>query len=121
MSSPTGTGRPLERRQEHRIVVHLPMRVRGKDHDGMSFEENTQSENVCRSGAAFVTTHLLDLGSDVEIFIPLPTPRRESETDFATRGRVVYVVPGKGQHERIVGVEFVGPRFHRVFVPESTT
>ena len=120
MSSPGAIGRALERRQERRIVVHLPMLVLGTDHAGMRFEENTESENVCRAGAAFATRHVLDLGANLEIHIPLPRQRSESESDFSTRGRVVHVAPGKSERERIVGVQFTGPRFHRVFLSEST-
>ena len=58
-------------------------------------------------------------GDDVEITIPLPKQKAEGETDFATRGRVVHVAPGKGKRQRIVGVLFTGPRFHRVFSSES--
>ena len=100
---------------ERRITVRLPMRVRGTDRAGIHFEELTASENLCRTGAAFCTTRQLDVGADLEITIPLP----KSDSDFATRGRVVHVEPGRGQHEQIVGVEFTGPRFHRVFVPET--
>jgi hypothetical protein len=111
---------PLRKRSEHRIAVRLPMHVRGVDREGLRFDEKTESENVCRRGAAFVTVHQLDLGTQVEIFIPLPGQAPGSETDFATRGRVVHVGPGKTQTQKIVGVEFIGPRFHRVFVPETT-
>ncbi len=115
----SGTPRPTqERRSERRITVRLPIQVRGTDRAGMRFEERTQSHNVCRSGAAFATVHELDLGADVEIVIPLPK-QRERETDFATRGRVVHVESGRDPREEIVGVEFTGPRFHHVFVPES--
>lgn len=119
MNSEGATARGLERRQERRIVVHLPMHVRGTDSQGLRFEEFTESENVCRTGAAFATWHNLDLGDDVEIIIPLSKQKGESETDFSTRGRVVHVAPGKGKRERIVGVQFTGPRFHRVFRPET--
>ena len=116
----SGTLRPTqERRSERRITVRLPMQLRGTDRAGRRFEERTQSQNVCRSGAAFATVHELDLGADVEIVIPLPKRGRERETDFATRGRVVHVESGRDPREKIVGVEFTGPRFHRVFVPES--
>lgn len=115
MNSEGAAGRALERRLERRISVHLPMRVRGTDHAGIHFEELTASENVCRTGAAFCTTRHLDVGADLEITIPLP----KSDSDFATRGRVVHVEPGRRLHEQIVGVEFTGPRFHRVFVPET--
>ncbi len=115
MSSQSAAGQARERRMERRINVHLPMHVRGTSHDGVRFEEITESENVCRTGAAFCTMRQLDVGADLEITIPLP----KSDSDFATRGRVVHVEPGRRQHEQIVGVEFTGPRFHRVFVPET--
>ena len=69
----------LERRQERRVPVHLPLVVRGKDLHGSSFEERTSSENLCRGGAAFATRHPVDLGLQLEIEIPAPpnpsTPR----------------------------------------------
>lgn len=119
MSSESATQRALERRRERRIVVHLPMTVRGIDRDGVRFEELTTSQNLCRGGAAFATVHPLDPGADLEITIPLPKQGRQAENDFATRGRVVHVLAGSRKGESIVGVEFTGPRFHRVFVPES--
>ena len=119
MSPEEATGRALERRQERRIIVHLPMRVRGTDREGALFEEHTESKNLCRNGAAFVIQHDLEPGANLEIVIPLPRQGCEEESDFATRGRVIHVAPGKDKRERIVGVRFIGPRFHRIFVPET--
>ena len=68
------------KRSERRIAVRLPLRVRGRDARGVSFEEETASENLCRSGAAFRLT----------------------------------------EGEKVVGVQFVGPRFQRVFRSESS-
>jgi hypothetical protein len=57
------------------------------------FEEETSSENLCRSGAAFVTRFDVAIGSDLEIRIPFSHyASRRSEADFATSGRVVHVV-----------------------------
>ncbi len=36
----------------------------------MAFEEDTSSENLCRSGAAFLTHFDVAIGSDLEIRIP---------------------------------------------------
>jgi hypothetical protein len=44
---------------------------------------------------------------------------RENETDFATQGRVVHVADAASQGEKLVGVQFTGPRFQRVFRSES--
>ncbi|HXN22183.1 MAG TPA: hypothetical protein VOA41_05505 [Candidatus Dormibacteraeota bacterium] len=111
---------PTKQRADHRVTVHLPMWVRGRDCDGMQFEESTASENLCRSGAAFVTRHRIDLGADLEITIPLARPGNTAEKDFATRGRVIHVVPVEGRRQRIVGVQFTGRRFQRIFRPETS-
>ena len=109
-------------RAERRIAVRLPLKVRGRDTSGANFEEETSSENLCRGGAAFITQFDVASGSDLEIWIPqshFGARRKEKEADFATQGRVVHVRDAdRGQ--RLVGVQFTGPRFRRLFQPEST-
>jgi len=46
-------------------------------------------------------------------------PSRRFENDFETQGRVVHVSESEPDGERLVGVQFVGPRFQRVFRSES--
>ena len=107
-------------RSERRIAVRLPMRVRGRDSRGVSFEEETSSENLCRSGAAFMTRFDVAIGSDLEIRIPFSCySSRRTESDFATYGRVVHVADAPSHGEKLVGVQFTGPRFQRVFRSES--
>jgi PilZ domain len=107
-------------RSERRIAVRLPMRVRGRDSRGVVFEEETSSENLCRSGAAFMTRFDVAIGSDLEIRIPFSYyASRRSESDFATSGRVVHVADAPALGEKLVGVQFTGPRFQRVFRSES--
>jgi len=108
-----------QQRSERRISVRLPLKVRGRDARGVSFEEETSSENLCRNGAAFVTRFDVAIGSDLEIRIPFSRyASRRTETDFATSGRVVHVAEAQpGEH--YVGVQFTGPRFQRVFRSES--
>ena len=107
-------------RAERRIAVRLPLRVCGRDKRGVIFEEETSSENLCRSGAAFVTRFDLAIGSDLEIRIPFSHyASRRSEADFETRGRVVHVRDSHADGGRMVGVYFTGPRFQRVFRSES--
>ncbi len=110
----------IRKRSERRIAVRLPLRVSGRDARGFSFEEDTASENLCRSGAAFRTRFDVAIGSSLEIRIPAQghVPRR-SEQDFATQGKVVHVSESLSDGERVVGVRFVGPRFQRVFRSES--
>ena len=125
-------------RSERRIAVRLPLKVRGRDARGFAFEEDTASENLCRNGAAFVTRFDVAIGSDLEIHIPLSNyasrradravgarnndrlaGARNNDADFATHGRVVHVADSRSQGEKLVGVQFTGPRFQRVFRSES--
>jgi hypothetical protein len=107
-------------RSERRIAVRLPLRVRGRDKRGVIFDEETSSENLCRSGAAFVTRFDVAIGSDLEIRIPFSHyASRRSESDFLTQARVVHVRDSHGDGERMVGVQFTGPRFQRVFRSET--
>jgi hypothetical protein len=114
------TERTARQRSERRISVRLPLRVRGQDARGFTFEEDTASENLCRSGAAFRTRFDVAIGSNLQIRIPLQgAVARREENDFETQGRVVHVSPSQSDGERLVGVQFVGPRFQKMFRPES--
>ncbi|HXO60398.1 MAG TPA: PilZ domain-containing protein [Candidatus Acidoferrales bacterium] len=111
-----------EQRTDRRIAVRLPLTVSGRDSRGVTFQEETSSENLCRSGAAFVTRFDLPVGCDVEIHIPIAQSsarRKDMESDFATRGRVVHVASAEMRGEKIIGVQFTGPRFRRMFLSES--
>jgi hypothetical protein len=120
VSASSSTRQMLERRRERRIPVHLPVLVRGTDSAGDHFEERTASENVCRGGVAFPTRHALELGARVEISIPVKVPGEDPAPEFSTQGRVVHVKVGRSAREQMIGVEFTGPRFHHLFVSEST-
>lgn len=112
---------PSKPRAERRIAVRLPLKVRGRDSRGNHFEEETSSENLCRGGTAFRTRFDVAIGSDLEIWIPqlhFGARRKEKEADFATQGRVVHIRDAE-TGERVVGVQFTGPRFRRLFQPES--
>lgn len=107
-------------RSERRVTVRLPLRVRGRDARGFAFEEDTASENLCRSGAAFRTRFDVAIGSSLEIRIPTQgAVARRDETEFETQGRVVHVSESLTDGEKVVGVQFVGPRFLRMFCSES--
>ena len=106
-------------RSERRICVRLPLRVRGRDSRGFAFEEETSSENLCRGGAAFRTRFDVAVGSNLEIRIPMQGGATRRTEDFETQGRVVHVTQTLTDGERVVGVQFVGPRFQRMFRPET--
>src|SRR5690349_10364769 len=105
------SAQPLKQRTERRISVRLPMQVTGRDARGVIFTEETSSENLCRNGAAFVTRFELTIGCDLDIRIPMSQPAwRRDDHDFSTRGRVVHVAAASGPGERVVGIQFTGPR-----------
>jgi c-di-GMP-binding flagellar brake protein YcgR len=110
-----------ERRRERRVPVQLPIVIRGIDRGGEKFEERTASVNVCRGGAAFATRFGLDLGGRLEINIPVIPSAAEPDAEFSTHGRVVHIDAGIEDGKAIVGVEFIGPRFQRIFVSETTS
>jgi len=112
--------RTVRQRSERRISVRLPLRVRGLDARGFAFEGDTASENLCRGGAAFRTRFDVAIGSSLQIRIPLQAvAARRDETDFETQGRVVHVSEPLSDGEKVVGVQFVGPRFQRMFRSET--
>src|SRR3977135_229132 len=92
----------LRQRTERRIAVRLPLRVRGRDKRGVIFEEETSSENLCRSGAAFMTRFDVAIGSDLEIRIPFSSyASRRGEADFTTQGRVLHVHEHTGAGDKM--------------------
>jgi hypothetical protein len=120
MTGANATSPALERRRERRVPVHVPILIRGTDRCGAWFEELTTSENLCRGGASFATRYPVNLGTRIEISIPSTPSKGEPDAEFSTHGRIVHLAPGKNDRELIVGVEFTGPRFHRMFVSEAT-
>jgi c-di-GMP-binding flagellar brake protein YcgR len=119
-ATPSASSSASVKRAERRIAVRLPLTVRGRDTRGVNFEETTSSENLCRGGAAFVTHFELAIGSDLEILIPFSQGGvRRKDQDFSTQGRVVHVRDAQNEGERLVGVQFTGPRFRRFFYSES--
>jgi hypothetical protein len=96
------------------------MQVTGRDSRGAVFTEETSSENLCRSGVAFVTRFEVPVGADLDIRIPMSHQAwRREDADFATLGQVIHVAGTSGPGEHLVGVQFTGPRFQKVFRSES--
>ena len=120
MCPPADADQGSNRRMQKRIAVGLAMLVRGVERDGTAFEDSTQSYNISRTGASFTTARQLEVGMELEIIIPGRTTPRGTENDFIAQARIVRILPGKSEAEKTIGVQFVGPRFHRIFVSEST-
>lgn len=111
----------LNLRIERRVEVHLPVEIRGKDTAGRPFTETSRTENVSRRGAALMISAEITEGASVEIRIPLPPAPNspQGEKEFSTIGRVVHVYNAPPGSSRMVGIQFTGPSFQRIFVPES--
>ena len=107
-------------RLQRRIEVGLAMHIRGKESDGSAFDDVVHSGNVSRTGASFATTRQLEVGAELEVTIPRRPGEHAEDADFVTRARVVRVIPGSDERERVVGIQFLDRRFHRVYVSEST-
>jgi len=109
-----------ERRVQRRIHVGLAILVRGSDPDGRRFEDSAHSFDLSRTGLSFATARELKIGDDLEIVIPQSGLGPNTPKDFSTLAHVVRVRDGESSGEKIVGVQFYGPRLNRVFVSEST-
>ncbi|HET9399551.1 MAG TPA: PilZ domain-containing protein [Candidatus Acidoferrales bacterium] len=111
----------LNMRIERRVEVHLPVEIRGKDNAGRPFAETSRTENVSRRGAALMVSAEIAEGATVEIRIPLPPAQNsaQGETEFSTSGRVVHVYSSTPGSSRVIGIQFTGRSFQRIFVPES--
>ncbi len=103
-----------ERRTSHRIEVSLALVVRGKDKHGEPFDDTTQSYNLSRDGASFLTTRELVPGQELKLTIPR---RRGAQANFETTGEVRRITStNEGEWE--IGVHFTGPRL-RTYMSES--
>lgn len=119
--TPTKENGGRERRVQRRINVGLSIVVRGSDPSGHRYEDAAHSFDLSRTGLSFVTAREVAVGDDLEILIPQGGWSHNPDKDFSTLAHVVGVRKGETDGERIVGVQFYGPRLNRVFVSESTS
>jgi hypothetical protein len=111
-NSPTPTG---ARRRSQRVLMQVPVRIRGKNPQGVDFEEFTETLAINAHGALVLLAARLTSGSVVHI--------RHNKTEEEQECHVAFLGPvrgGKGE----IGLEFTAPRptFWRVaFPPEDWT
>ncbi len=99
-----------EHRRQRRISVGLEVRVRGKDREGLAFEEATVSDDVSRGGCSFHVSREVELGSELEIEILRRALARRELPPFLTTG--VVVRSSKADLDQyLVAVQFTGPQF----------
>jgi hypothetical protein len=105
----------LPRRRSQRIFMSVNVRVRGKDANGKTFEEQTETVAVNAHGALVLLDVPVEVGQRLNIW--------HRSTQEATDSGVVFV--GAKQAGKIqVGLQFLepSPRFWRVaFPPDDWT
>jgi len=109
-NTPTHTG---ARRRSQRVLMQVPIRIRGKDAQGQDFEEFTETLAINAHGALVLLTARLTSGGAVHV--------RHSKTEEEQECHVAFLGPVRGGKAEI-GLEFTAPRpaFWRVaFPPED--
>jgi PilZ domain len=111
-NTPIHTG---ARRRSQRVLVQVPVRIRGKNGQGVDFEEFTETLAINAHGALVLLTARLTSGAVVHM--------KHNKTEEEQECHVAFLGPvrgGKGE----IGLEFTAPRptFWRVaFPPEDWT
>ena len=103
------------RRRSQRVLMQVPVRIRGKDAPGKDFEEFTETLAINAHGALVLLTARLTSGAVVHM--------RHNKTEEEQECHVAYLGPVRGGKAEI-GLEFTTPcpTFWRVaFPPEDWT
>src|SRR5216684_1959330 len=111
-NTPTRTG---ARRRSQRVLMQVPIRIRGKDVLGKDFEELTETLAINAHGALVLLTARLTSGGLVHM--------RHNKTEEEQECHVAFLGPVRSGKAEI-GLEFTAPRptFWRVaFPPEDWT
>jgi hypothetical protein len=106
---------PGARRRSQRVLMQVPVRIRGKNAQGVDFEEYTETLAINAHGALVLLTVRVTSGSLVHM--------RHNKTQEEQECHVAFLGPVRGGKAEI-GLEFSVPRptFWRVaFPPEDWT
>ena len=106
---------PVARRRSQRVLMQVGIRIRGKNAQGVDFEEFTETLAINAHGALVLLTARVTSGSLVQV--------RHNKTEEEQECHVAFLGPVRGGKEEI-GLEFSVPRptFWRVaFPPEDWT
>lgn len=111
--SPITTSHPGARRRSQRVLMQVPLRLRGVDTQGQNFEEFTETLAINAHGGLVLLAARVTSGSVIQM--------RHNKTEEEQECHVVFLGPVRsGKAE--VGLEFTVPRptFWRVaFPPED--
>lgn len=103
----------LARRRSQRVLMQVPVRLRGKDAQGQDFEEFTETLAINAHGALVLLSARVTSGGQVTI--------RHNKTEEEQECHVAFLGPVRSGRAEI-GLEFSAPRpsFWRVaFPPED--
>jgi hypothetical protein len=109
----TSSVNPVARRRSQRVLMQVPVRVRGTDSQGKEFEEETETLAINAHGALILVSARVTSGSKMQM--------QHKRTEEEQECHVVFLGPVRtGKSE--IGLEFSEPRptFWRVaFPPED--
>ena len=104
---------PGPKRRSQRVLMQVPVRLRGTDAQGASFDEETETLAISAHGALVLLQTRLTSGSTIQL--------QHKKTSEVQECHVVFLGPVRGNKAEI-GLEFSAPRpqFWRVaFPPED--
>ena len=113
--APSNTGNPTVRRRSQRVLMQVAVRVRGKDAQGNTFEEETETLAINAHGALILVNARVTSGSTMLM--------QHKRTQEEQECHVVFLGPVRAGKSEI-GLEFseARPAFWRVaFPPEDWT
>ena len=114
MAQPTNTPvHPGPKRRSQRVLMQVPVRLRGQDAQGASFDEETETLAINAHGALVLLQARVTSGALIQLQHKRTTEEQECQ--------VVFLGPVRGNKAEI-GLEFSAPRpqFWRVaFPPED--
>jgi hypothetical protein len=110
MDQVSNTSPHTGRRRSQRILMQVPIRIRGKDAQGKNFEEHTETLAINAHGALVLLNARVTSGSVVQM--------RHNKTEEEQECHVAFLGPVRSGRAEI-GVEFSAPRpaFWRVAFP----
>jgi hypothetical protein len=110
---PNTSTHPGPKRRSQRVLMQVPVRLRGVDAQGRSFDEETETLAISAHGALVLLQTRLTSGSSIRL--------QHKKTSEEQECQVVFLGPVRGNKAEI-GLEFSAPRpqFWRVaFPPED--
>jgi hypothetical protein len=102
----------LDRRRNLRVYEHFPIKVRGVDAEGVTFDIDTVIENLSSGGLYFKLSRRVALGERLFFVIYMSTGRKEKKAApiVAAHGKVVRS-ESNGVRDYGMGVAFYNHRF----------